>query len=129
MAGPQQTRHIGNACRIYRNSDNKVIAIDDISITADIVQLSNNTNILNSPYPGNNTASQRWHASAVMHSHRCLLHLGTGDRVVAKIQMLGNYKSIETISGDYLEAIWAGCDSDDDLPVSLNNLAKVGDSI
>jgi len=129
MAGPQQTRSIGCACRIYRNSDNKVIAIDDINVIADTVQLGNNANVFPNVYPGDMNISNRWHRAAHMQFKRMLLHLGIGDRVVAKIQMIGNYKTIDTISGDYLEAKWQGCDDEDDIPVTFASLAKVGDTL
>ena len=129
MAGPQQTRSIGCACRIYRNSSNKVIAMDEINIIANTVQLGNNANVFGNVYPGDMNISSSWHRQALMQSKRILLHLGVGDRIIAKIQMLGNFKSIETISGNYIEAKWAGCDSGDDIPVNFNELPKVGDTL
>lgn len=129
MAGPQQTRSIGNACRIYRNSSNKVIAIDEISVIANTVQVGNNAMVFGNVVPGDMNISSRWHRQALKQVKRCMIHLGIGDRVIAKIQMMGNYKSVESVSGNYLDAIWTGCDSDDDIGITFNDLPVVGDTL
>lgn len=129
MAGPQQTRSIGTATRIYRNSSNKVLAIDDINIVANTVQVGNNAMVFGNVVPGDMNISSRWHRQAIMQSKRMLLHLGIGDRVVAKIQMIGDYKSIDLVTGNYIEAIWRGTDDEDNIPVNFDNLPKVGDTL
>jgi hypothetical protein len=129
MAGPTSTRSIGSATRIYRNSSNKVIALDDIAIIADTVQLGNKANVFNNVYPGDMNISSRWHRSAVTQFKRMLMHLGVGDRVIAKIQMIGDYKSVELVTGNYVSAFWQGCDDEDDIPVNFDGLPKVGDTL
>ena len=112
MAGPNTTRQIGTACRIYKNSANKVIAVDAISIVGE----SRRINL------------ERWHISGYPEHHRTLFHLGEGDRVVAKILMFGDYSSITEDSGDYLSATWLYEPGVDPTVISFNHLLKVGDT-
>lgn len=114
MPGPMQTRQIGWALRIYRNSDDKVIRIDDISIVADSRRIN----------------PDLFHYSAYKKHHHMLLHLGIGNRTVAIIQMLGDYDEIEDVSGDYLTAKWhAASQNENDVEIAFNDLPKLGDTV
>lgn len=114
MPGPMQTRQIGWALRIYRNSDNKVIALDDIAIVADTRRIN----------------PQQFHHSARKKYHRMLLHLGIGNREIAIIQMLGDYMEIDEASGDYEWAKWeATSDNENEVEITFNDLPKLGDTL
>lgn len=108
-----QSRRMGSATRIYRNSDNCVIAIDDISVTYDSHWLPNRT----------------VHNSVNLSHSRQLLYLGTGDRIVASIQMIGDFESITEDSGNYLTAVWATDSSAPSHSVGLGSVSKLGDAI
>lgn len=112
-AGPTTTRQIGQACRIYKNADAKVIAIDEISINADTRRISMDT----------------FHYSASMSHKRTLFHLGIGDRTVALIQMVGNYSGLSEDSGNYLTATWDSPNGTNDVEITFNTLAKLGETI
>jgi len=113
MAGPTNTRQVGQALRIYKNADAKIIAMDDIAINADIRRINIDT----------------FHHSASMSYQRTLFHLGVGDRTVALIQMLGDYSSLSEDSGDYLTATWDSADNTNDIKITFNTLAKLGDTV
>lgn len=114
MRGSQQTRQIGWAMRIYRNSSDAIIATDCISIVADLRRIS----------------AERFHRSAYLEYNRELYHLGNGDRVVAKIQMIGDYNSIEDGTGNYLNATWdAASENENDVTMDLSSLPKVGEVV
>ena len=109
-----KTRNTGSALRIYKNSSNKVIAIDEIHVTTDIRHIS----------------VDRFHHSSVWKHKRELFHLGVGDRVVYKVLMLGDYSSITEDSGDYLNATWGAVSANEnDVTMNFDVLAKVGDTL
>lgn len=110
---PTTTRQIGQACRIYKNADAKVIAIDEIAINGCTRRISADT----------------FHHSATMDYNRTLFHLGVGDRTVALIQMVGTYNSLTEDSGNYLTATWDSPDNTNDVEISFNTLAKLGDTV
>jgi len=113
MAGPTNTRQIGQACRIYKNADAKVIAMDAIAVNVDTRRITMDT----------------FHHSASMKYHRTLFHLGVGDRTVALIQMIGDYTDLSEDSGNYLTATWDSADNTNDIKITFNTLAKLGDTV
>jgi hypothetical protein len=60
---------------------------------------------------------------------RTILHLGSADRTIAEIQMVGNYASITTDGGDFLTATWTGGSGSNNPTVAFTQLKKVGDTI
>lgn len=111
------SRHLGSACRIYKNSEGKTIAIDEIGISIDKSQIQYN----------------KFHRHVDLISvKRTLLHLTVGgSRVVSLIQMIGDYDSITEDSGNYLVATWLASSPDEnDLEVSFSeHVAQVGDTV
>ena len=108
------TRQMGWAMRIYRNAEDKIIATDCIAIDADKRRIN----------------KERFHRSAYMDYDRELYHLGTGGRIIAKIQMIGDYNSIEDSSGNYENATWdAASANENDVTIDFRSLPKVGDVI
>ena len=105
-----QTRVVGKVCRIYKNSADIIIAMDDIFI------------IEESRHTRKNGLSLR---TASRKHHRTLFHLG-GDRVVASIQLFGNYSSL---SDDHLTIIWSGDSITNDIEQTLVDLPQVGDTL
>jgi hypothetical protein len=111
-SGPQQTRQIGSALRIYKNADDRVIGMDDISVVASTRNLGTT-----------------FHRSSSFRSQRCYFHVGTVDRDVALVQMFGDYDDITYDGGDYLTATWNGTDDSNDSVMLFSGLAKLGDTI
>lgn len=112
----QKTRRLGHACRIYKNAADKVIAIDSIEVTANELRVKD---IFRVTVDKINVA-------------RKLLHLVVGgSRVVAKIQMIGCYSSLEENGGDYLILRWDIGETDpEEVVVSLEGkVAKLGDTV
>lgn len=111
------SRHLGSACRIYKNSAGKTIAIDEIALSIEKHQISFN----------------KFHRHIDLISvKRTLLHLTVGgDRVVSLIQMIGDYDSIQEDSGNYLTAMWFAASPDEnDLEVSFSeHVAQIGDTV
>jgi hypothetical protein len=110
MPGPQQTRQLGSAIRIYRNAGNETLAIDDISITCNILRLTTDV----------------WHYSPFVATHRLNLHLGSLDRIIDNIQMIGDYMSIST---DLSTAQWPTSETVSGVDVSFSALSQIGDTI
>lgn len=116
----QTTRQIGHICRIYKNSTDTVIAIDDISVTANVLRL------------GSTSQTVKFHVSVdKITPQRTLLHLGSGDRVVASIQQIGDYDILGTDSGNYLNVKWNKVsNNENDVEFSLSPyVAVIGDTI
>lgn len=116
MAGPQQTRQLGHICRIYKNSSDKVIAIDDISINVTMLRVE----------------ADKFHVAVQdVDVGRTLVHLGEGNRIVDKILMFGNYSSIQEDSGNYFDAFWnAPSSNQNDVNISLRPyVSALGDTI
>jgi len=112
MAGT--TRQIGAATRIYRNSSSEVLAVDDIAILSDTFKIGDG----------------KFHRSANKRYKRIIFNLAVADRVVAFVQMVGDYTSIETDAGDYLTAEWADPTGDaNDISISFGDLKKLGDTL
>ena len=86
----QQTRQTGWVLRIYKNADNKVLAIDDIAVVTDTRRIT----------------STRFHHSSRWTSKRMLIYLGIGDRIIDKIQVLGSK------SADGARIVWIKCPED-----------------
>jgi hypothetical protein len=120
MAGPFKTRQLGHACRIYKNSSDKVIAIDDISVSFNIQTL-----------PKSNTEIKYHRSAEKPDVDRTLFYLGEGNRVVSKIQMIGNFSSIEENSGNYHVVTWDAASSDEnDVIISIEpHVSQVGDTV
>ena len=109
-----QTRQTGWACRVYKNADDKVIAIDDIAVISDTRRIS----------------QTRFHHSSRWTSKRTLFHLTTGSRVVSRILFFGDFTSNTVDSGDYLNATWDGAsENENDATMNFDSLAKVGDTL
>lgn len=120
MPATQTTRQIGHICRIYKNSNDKVLAIDEISVTANVLRT------------GNTSTDVKFHISVdKITPERMLLHLEVGSRVVASIQQIGNYDSVTIDSGDYLLVTWnKESDNENDVQFSLEPyVAKIGDTV
>lgn len=113
MAGPQQTRQIGHLCRIYKNSSDKVIAIDDVAVVADSRRIATNT----------------FHQSSRPLHTRTLFYLGEGNRTVNKVLVIGDFDEIEESSGNYLSATWYGQTDTNNSVIDFKHLPKVGDVV
>ena len=110
MRGPQQTRQIGTACRIYKNSSDETLAVDSISIV-ERTRVARNNQRLRTGYKN---------------VQRTMINLG-GTRTIAKIQMVGSYSSI---ASDFTEATWAATGNDsNDVTINLDDLPQIGDTI
>lgn len=108
-AGPQQTRQVGYACRIYKNADDKVIAIDKIAIVE-------NTR--------HNKQFKKYRTAFKTHK-RVLFHFG-GNRVISTVLSVGDYTSLTT---DQNDAVWAGTEDSNDIKITFNDLPQIGDSV
>lgn len=116
MAGSRSTRQLGIITRIYKNSNGKVIAVDDVSIEVDELRISDT----------------KYHRSVrSINKCRTKIHLELGNRVVALIQTFGNFNSILENSGDYLVPTWlAASVNENDIEVQLTDyVAKLGDTL
>lgn len=110
----QQTRQTGWVLRIYKNADNKVLAIDDIAVVTDTRRIT----------------STRFHHSSRWTSKRMLIYLGIGDRIIDKIQVLGDFDSVTEDGGDYLTATWNAASENENAVVMLfDTLPKIGDTL
>jgi hypothetical protein len=113
-----QSRQLGSACRIYKNSAGKVIAVDYVAVNVDKTQIQ-----------GNN----KFHVSVnSIDVDRKLLHLTVGgSRVVSTIMMIGDYSSIQENSGNFFIAQWnAGSADENDVQLSFESkVAKIGDTV
>lgn len=116
MAVSRITRQIGHLCRIYKNSDGKIIAIDDIEVVGNVLKISDT----------------KFHVSVdKISTSRTLLHLGVGGRVVYSINTIGNYSSIAENGGNYLTVGWdAASENENRVEVSIEPYVSViGDTI
>lgn len=116
MAGSRSTRQLGVITRIYKNSNGKVIAVDDVSIEVDEMRLTD----------------VKFHRSVKsINKCRTKIHLELGNRVVASIQTFGNFNSILENSGNYLVPTWLATSvNDNDIEIQLNDyVAKLGDTL
>jgi len=114
----QATRRLGSGVRIYKNQQKKVLGLDSFEVTVNVQQLT--------------TGPVGFHRSVDnINISRTLLHLDTGSRTVADIQMVGDYDSITIDSGDFFVATWAAAGPDEnDVVISFEDkVAKVGDTI
>jgi hypothetical protein len=111
------TRHLSSITRIYRNVSNEILGLDEISVVLNKEQISIERFI-----KGIDSITVQ----------RTLIHLSVaGDRVIAAIQMIGDYSSIQENDGNFLVAIWdKKSDQENDLEVSLEPYVSVlGDEI
>ena len=108
-AGPQQTRQVGYACRIYKNSDGKVIAIDKIAVVE-------NTR--------HNVQLKKLRTAFKTHK-RTLFHFG-GSRTVATVLSTGDYTAL---SIDKNDAVWVGTANSNDIRITFNDLPQIGDTV
>lgn len=116
--------------RIYKNADKKILAIDTISINIKITQLIHAPNGIDD----SNQVIQKIHRSVdSIKLSRELVHLTTGgSRIVALVQTMGRYSSIETNGGNYLIAKWKSentSSNDVELSFEQGGVAKVGDTL
>lgn len=112
-----KSRRLGKICRIYKNSASNIIALESVDVNINSLQKANKT----------------FHRSvSSVDTSRQILHLTTGgSRVVASIQTIGDYSSIEENGGDYLIVTWdAASSNENDVVISLeNHVAKIGDTV
>lgn len=114
---PSSTRQLGHACRIYKNSAGKVIAIDEINVNVNKEQINLAKFIV---------------SLDKVDIDRTILHLTVGgSRIVSSIQMLGDYSSIQENSGNFFIVRWDAASADENyVEFSLESyVAKVGDTI
>jgi len=112
--GSSTSRQIGKLCRIYKNLNGAILAIDDVAIVAD-TQRIHKLGI--------------FHQSAVPHHQRELFHMDTTSRVIATIQIFGDYSSITIDDGKYLTGTWKNDENTNDVIISFEYLPTVGDVI
>ena len=115
--GGQKTRRLGSLCRIYKNSASKIIALESVEITADWVDLPNH---------------QFFRSINSVNVARQLVHLTVGgSRVIASVQIMGDYSSIEENGGNFLVATWnKKSDDENDVVVSLEDyVGVIGDTV
>ncbi len=116
---PSTSRRLGKICRFYKNSNNKLIASDELSFSIESRLIKKDKYHL--------------HIDKVTRD-RTLFHLegAGGSRVVSQVTTLGNYTSIAENSGDFLEVTWSFPEENiDDIVISLDShgVAKIGDSV
>ena len=122
------TRHLDTVCRIYKNLSGKVLAIDEIYITVNNLQLNAGAR------DDSGDLIQKLLVSVdTIKKSRTLLFLETpSSRVISSIQMIGNFTSLEDNSGNYLVAVWESQNTDrNDVEITFDqvNVGKVGESI
>lgn len=85
MAGPFSASVAGKACRIYKNASSDVLALDDIALMEIARQRS---------------ASGAFFSTTIIKTSRTNLYLGQmpSDRVIAKIEMIGDYESYDAVN-------------------------------
>lgn len=113
MKASGNSSQIGTACRIYKNSDNKVIAIDDICIIGDLKRIT----------------ADRYFYSTSCEVKRSLFHLANNNRVISTISMIGNYSSVEYDAGNFRSALWEQADNTDDVDLVFTSVSFIGDEI
>lgn len=117
MPTNSKSRRLGKICRIYKNSASSIIALESVDVNVNSLQKADKT----------------FHRSvSSIDTSRQILHLvAGGSRVVASIQTIGDYSSIEENGGNYLITTWdAASSNENDVVISLeNHVAKVGDTI
>ena len=113
MKASGNTRQIGSACRLYKNSDNKIISIDEISIVGDLRRI----------------AADRYFYSTTCEVKRSLFHLGNNNRTVSTILMIGDYTSVEYDAGDFRSAVWEQADNTDDVNLVFTDVSFTGDTL
>jgi len=110
----EKTRQTGWALRIYKNSDNKVLAMDDIAVVTDTRRIS----------------ATNFHHSSRWTSKRTLIELSEGTRVVSKILMLGDFDSYTNDSGNYKTATWnAVSENENSVTMTFEDLPEIGDTL
>jgi len=114
----QKTRRLGSGLRIYKNAAGDVIGLDSFEVTVNVQRLIEGFVTFHRSVDGINIS-------------RTLIHLNTGSRVVATIQMVGDYSSITTDAGDFFVATWLAATSEEnDVEITFENkVAKLGDTI
>jgi hypothetical protein len=114
MAGPYGTQQLGSVTRIYKNTNDLVIAIDDVSIVGDTRKVGDG----------------KFHRSGKRTYRRFLFNLETGNRTITAIQMIGDYSSITEDAGNFNSATWTDSTGDaNDIVVSFADLKQLGDSV
>jgi len=117
MSSNLKSRRLGKVCRIYKNSASSIIALESVDVNVNSLQKADKT----------------FHRSvSSIDVSRQILHLVTGgSRVVASIQSIGDYSSIEENGGDYLIATWdRASNSENDVVISLEGrVARIGDTV
>lgn len=112
----QVTRRLGKICRIYKNSLGTIIATESVEIVADQRRLT----------------AERFHRSVnTINVSRTAFHLDTNSRVVATIQVFGDFSSIETNGGNYFIATWnKSSPNENDVTTSIEGkVAEIGDTV
>ena len=109
------SRQIGSAMRIYKNSAGTVIAIDNIAVVAETRKVS----------------ASKFHFSAHPTRKRTCLYLGVGTRVVASILVIGDFTTLTDDSGDHLTATWPAQNTGyNDVEISFLVVgARIGDTL
>lgn len=117
MAGPSTTRHFGSVTRIYKNQEDIVLAIDDISVDVEILRIQTED-------------TKKWHHSATFTHNRTLLYLGTADRVVDLILVVGDFDSISLDAGNFNTPVWDGSSVEiNDVTVNFQLLPQIGATV
>lgn len=114
---PSSTRQLGTACRIYKNSAGKVIALDHIAVNVEKEQISRGRYDV--------------HMTSV-DVKRTLLHLTVGgSRVISTIQMIGDYSSIQENAGNFFVVVWDAASADENaVELSLEPyVSAIGDTV
>lgn len=112
----QSTRRLGHVCRIYKNASGKVIALEEVEVTVDKHKIK----------------IDKYHRAVdKINVGRNTIYLDSGSRVVATVQILGNFSSVEENGGDYLVYTWnKASDNENDIQVSLEGkVAQIGDTV
>lgn len=110
VGGPHRGRLAGRVLRIYRASNNKVIALDTVTAMEEMQKVT----------------STKFHRSVVRHVARQLLYHTGVSRVVASITVMGDFSSL---SVDMNVATWNRPDNENSIVIDMSDLAQVGDTV
>ncbi len=121
-------RQLPCICRLYKNASDTIIAIDKVCITVE----QNSINVGKIDTSGEILQKFDTYVDTIR-KNRTLLHLEIGgSRVVATIQMIGTYDSIEENGGNFLIVQYdKNTPTENDLVTSLElaGIAKIGDTV
>ncbi len=121
---PQNSRTLDSIIRLYKNADGEVLAIQKVNVL--VTQMSV-PRVASGPQ---DQFERRYHRNAVIDTSLTKINrLDTQDREIASIWHIGNYDSYTEADGTIQQVVYLGTGDTNDLPVDLNLLPQIGDTI